>query len=78
MRQKHVRLETDEVWNGCMSKDNYRNGKGEIEWAFMSRKQSLGWCWVANEEVAIYLQDLRKLSYSFGLHSLVLFSVFLD
>ena len=42
IRQKHVRSETDEVWNGYMSKDNYRNGKGEIEWAFMSRKQSLG------------------------------------
>jgi len=61
-----------------MSRDNYENSKGEMEKALMSRNQSLDWCWVASEEMAICLQDLRELYYSFILHSIDPFFVFLD
>ena len=39
----------------------------------MSKDQSLDWYQVTDEEIAICSQDLRELSYGFGLHFLVSF-----
>jgi len=48
-----------------------------MEYALMSRNWLLDWYQVADGETAICLQGLRELHYSFGLHYLVLFFVFL-
>ena len=41
----------------------------------MSKDQSLDWYQITDEEMAICSQDLRELSYGFGLHFLVSFFV---
>jgi len=55
-----------------MRRSGYRDEKERINWVPVSRN------WVANAEVAMCLQGLKELHYSFSLYSLVLFFVFLD
>ena len=78
IRQEHIRLKASRVQNDKVSRDSYGNSKEGMKWAFMSKNQLLDWCQIVNEEMAIYLQDLRKLYYSFSFYSLDLFFIFLD
>ena len=51
--------------------------KERIDWVLVSRNQSSDQDQVVDEEIALYSQDLKELYYGFGLHSLVVFFVFL-
>jgi len=78
IKQKHVRLEANRDHNVGVRRDSYENSKGRMEYTLVSRNQSLDWCQIVEEEIAICLWDLRKLYYGFGFYSLDSFFVFLD
>jgi len=78
IRQEHIRLGASRVQNDRVSRNNHGNSKEGIEWALISKNQLLDWCQIVNEEMAMCLQDLRKLYYGFSFYSLDPFFIFLN
>jgi len=52
--------------------------KRRMDWVLVSRDWLSDQDQVVDEEAVLCFWDLRKLHYSFGLHSPVVFCVFLD
>ena len=78
IRQEYTGSEVDIVQNRGVRRSSHENSKGRMKWTFASKNQLLDWYQIADKEMAMCLWDLRKYHYSFSLHSLVLFFVFLE